>query len=179
MEELLCYGGRAVDEALGHNDAFFQRQQRQHEMYGTPLTHTRTAAFTVARAEQSDAQRRLVQAELEHLRRERIQARLRAHASAAPVIRVLEDLIPGNNSGSGTAAAGGASTATQQPPPKKTRRDFFGRAIPVESSHENADSGSSSTGEHKYTRKHLLVKYKHQEGFTNAVKRKLTLAYFL
>ena len=170
MEDLLCYGGRAVDEALGHTDAFFQRQQRQHEMYGTPLTHTRTPTFTGARAEQSDAQRRLVQGELEHLRQQRAQARLRAHAPAAPVIRVLEDLIP-------------AAPAAAQPPPKKTRRDFFGRTIAVSSSDGHNSSGSSggggATGEHKDTRKQLFVKYKHQEGFTNAVKRKLTMAYFL
>ena len=170
VEDLLCYGGRAVDEALGHTDAFFQRQQRQHEMYGTPLTHTRTPTFTGARAEQSDAQRRLVQGELEHLRQQRAQARLRAHAPAAPVIRVLEDLIP-------------AAPAAAQPPPKKTRRDFFGRTIPVSSSDGHNSSGSSggggATGEHKDTRKQLFVKYKHQEGFTNAVKRKLTMAYFL
>lgn len=162
-----------MDEALGRNDAFFQRQQRQHEMYGAPLTHTRTAAFTVARAEQSDAQRRLVQAELEHLRQQRVQARLRAHAPAAPVIRVLEDLITASSTAPGSGSA--------PPPQKRTRRDFFGRVIPVDSEEDHnttSNSGNNNTtGEHKKTQ--LFVKYKHQEGFTNAVKRKLTMAYFL
>lgn len=134
-------------------------------MYGTPLAVARTPVFTVERTEQSDSQRRLIQGALEHLQHQRVQARLRAQAPAAPVVRVLEDLIP-------SAHAAEEGTA---PPPQKTRRDFFGRVVPVSS----GDDSSSGHSHNTHVRTQPMVKYKHQEGFTNAVKRRLTMAYFL
>ena len=172
---MLEYGGSVVDEAIGHNDAFFMRQQQQHDNYGAPLTYSRTAAFTVKRAEQSDAQRRLIMGELERLRRQRSQELFNAKAAAAPVIPQLEDLLQN------VKAEDRKSDVL--PPPQKTRRDFFGRIVPVDppsaTTPQKPSSSGSSTAASTAHVSPQYVRYKYQEGFTNAIKRKLTLSYFL
>ena len=170
IEELLKYGGAAVDEALGRTEAFFQRQQ-QHERYGAPLAHRRTPVFSVQRSEQPDTLRRLIAAEMERVKQQRALAGLYAQSAAAPAIPELAELLH-----RGTAPD--VLEAAAAKPPRKIRKDFFGRPIAADD-----DAGTAAAGGHNRQQhgRELppSVKYKFQEGFTNAVKRKLTLAYFL
>ena len=176
IEDMLQYGGTPVDEALGHNEAFFTRQQQQHDHYGTPIIYKRTPVFSVKRLEQSDAQKRTIMGELERLRRQRAQEQFNAKAAAAPNIPQLEDLL--HNAQSKTENT--SQTLKQEVPelPRKTRRDFFGRIVPIET--PSVPSGDTKQKQPLNVHPSLQnVRYKFQEGFTNAVKRKLTLSFFL
>ena len=197
-----------MDLAQGRTAAFFQRQKQQHESYGVPLTHLETPVFRVVRQEPSEMQKKVVLSELLAIERHNCLVALREREQAergrhAPVVQELADMIAKHTARVEEKRIKAEELALEKPK-KKVKRDFFGRTVvEEEEDQENkaeqnplqltakkeqgkeivkkeSMAAAAAEGNPETTKpKGPEVKYKFQEGFTNAVKRRLLVTDFI
>lgn len=161
VQKLVQYGGPIVDEAAGLAQRPHWMQQQQ------PEQQPATPSFTVARRVLTPQQRKLVSQELQTEQWRRREESNAAAVSRIPSSQPLKSLVPKE------------LPKISQPPAVK-RKDFFGR--PIEDKPEVTAPPTTSQKKRPSpiaARQLPAVRFRFQEGFTNAVRRKLFIADLL
>ena len=179
IDEMMKYGGDTVDLAQGRTAAFFSRQKQQHESYGAPILYTETPVFYIPRSHPTELQKKIIMSEMTMIERRTRAATIREREKTekgthAPVVQDLGDLI--------AKQTAKVEEHIEPIPQKRMRKDFFGRVIQEQETDDKKSIVTETVVVKKESKgavsKGPEIKYKYQEGFTNAVKRRLVVGDF-